>query len=214
MATVIPIESAKAATGIRPERITILRNAVAPAFETLQRRAPPFFRTGAPPILAYTSTPFRGLAVLLMLGSFHLDQARLDLGREQARQARELLPAWPEPRRVTAVALVFASRTENRPELLVESRRWRRAAVARDPTDPALWSELAAAELEAGLVGPAGRHYQRALHFDPWSVRALNGLGRVALAQGRRPDADRYFRRSLLVNPRQPSIQRLLSGGG
>jgi len=50
---------------IRPERITILRNAVAPAFERLQRRTLPFFRTGAPPILAYTSTPFRGLVILL-----------------------------------------------------------------------------------------------------------------------------------------------------
>ena len=51
--------------GIRPERITGLRNAVAPAFQSLERRQPPFFRTGAPPILAYTSTPFRGLVVLL-----------------------------------------------------------------------------------------------------------------------------------------------------
>ena len=51
--------------GIRPERMTVLRNAVSPPFLTLTRRRPPFFRTGAPPILAYTSTPFRGLVVLL-----------------------------------------------------------------------------------------------------------------------------------------------------
>jgi len=43
----------------------ILRNAAAPMFQTLQRRSPPFFRTGAPPLLAYTSTPFRGLSILL-----------------------------------------------------------------------------------------------------------------------------------------------------
>lgn len=51
--------------GIPAERIAILRNAVAPAFQTLERPSPPFFRTGAPPVLAYTSTPYRGLAVLL-----------------------------------------------------------------------------------------------------------------------------------------------------
>jgi glycosyltransferase involved in cell wall biosynthesis len=54
-----------ASFGIRPERITIMRNAVAPAFQTLERRAPPFFRTGAAPVLVYTSTPFRGLLILL-----------------------------------------------------------------------------------------------------------------------------------------------------
>lgn len=51
--------------GIRPERITVLRNAVSPPFQALERRRPPFFRTGAPPVLAYTSTPFRGLLALL-----------------------------------------------------------------------------------------------------------------------------------------------------
>ncbi len=51
--------------GMRPERITVLRNAVSPPFQALERRRPPFFRTGVPPVLAYTSTPFRGLVVLL-----------------------------------------------------------------------------------------------------------------------------------------------------
>ncbi len=55
----------RATFGMLPERITVLRNAAAPAFRTLERKHPPFFRTGAPPVLAYTSTPFRGLAVLL-----------------------------------------------------------------------------------------------------------------------------------------------------
>jgi glycosyltransferase involved in cell wall biosynthesis len=58
-------ESYAASFGIRPERITVLRNAVSPAFQALARRRPAFFRSGAPPVLAYTSTPFRGLAALL-----------------------------------------------------------------------------------------------------------------------------------------------------
>jgi glycosyltransferase involved in cell wall biosynthesis len=51
--------------GIRPERIGVLRNAVAPVFQSIERRAP-FFRTGKPPVLVYTSTPFRGLLLLLV----------------------------------------------------------------------------------------------------------------------------------------------------
>jgi len=51
--------------GIRPERISILRNAVSPPFQQLERRREPFFLTGEPPVLFYTSTPFRGLWLLL-----------------------------------------------------------------------------------------------------------------------------------------------------
>jgi len=51
--------------GIRPERITLMRNAVSPPFKRLERRREPFFLTGEPPVLFYTSTPFRGLWLLL-----------------------------------------------------------------------------------------------------------------------------------------------------
>jgi hypothetical protein len=189
------------------------------AFLALGAAAPAGRRASVPlrslvPVQAVLATAAAGTAALLLVGSFHLDQARLDLGLDQARQARELLPAWPEPRRVTAAASVFASRTEGRPELLAAARRWRRAAVARDPTDPALWIELARSELDAGLVDQAGSDFRRALRFDPWSAEALTGLGRVALAQGRRTDAVVFLRRSLRAKPDQPSVRRLLAGGG
>jgi glycosyltransferase involved in cell wall biosynthesis len=63
------------AFGIRPDRIAVLRNAAAPVFQTLQRSAQPFFRTGKPPLLIYTSTPFRGLLILLL--SFPLIRAAI-----------------------------------------------------------------------------------------------------------------------------------------
>jgi glycosyltransferase involved in cell wall biosynthesis len=44
--------------------IRVLRNAIAPVFETTSAVVPWFVR-GGPPVLAYTSTPFRGLDVLL-----------------------------------------------------------------------------------------------------------------------------------------------------
>ena len=52
--------------GIRPDRIAVLRNAAAPVFQSLGPRTQPFFRTGKPPMLVYTSTPFRGLLLLLL----------------------------------------------------------------------------------------------------------------------------------------------------
>jgi len=51
--------------GMRPERITILRNAISPPFQRLERQHEPFFLTGEPPVLFYASTPFRGLWLLL-----------------------------------------------------------------------------------------------------------------------------------------------------
>jgi glycosyltransferase involved in cell wall biosynthesis len=51
--------------GIPGERSRVMRNAMAPAFAEINPE-PPWFARAAPPVFAYTSTPFRGLAVLLM----------------------------------------------------------------------------------------------------------------------------------------------------
>ena len=54
------------AFGIPPQRIAILRNAAAPAFlDLFPPPAPILERKTTPPVLAYTSTPFRGLSLLL-----------------------------------------------------------------------------------------------------------------------------------------------------
>jgi glycosyltransferase involved in cell wall biosynthesis len=50
---------------INPEQITVLRNAVAPAFENVHRDQPYFFECDRAPVLYYSSTPYRGLDVLL-----------------------------------------------------------------------------------------------------------------------------------------------------
>src|SRR5262249_28530098 len=49
----------------KSDQIGVLRYAVAPAFEKKCRNRPYFFISGAPPVLIYSSTPFRGLDVLL-----------------------------------------------------------------------------------------------------------------------------------------------------
>ncbi|HTI88269.1 MAG TPA: glycosyltransferase family 4 protein [Alphaproteobacteria bacterium] len=50
---------------IPPNRMAVRRNAIAPAFLD-QPVAEPWFKRGEPPTLAYTSTPFRGLNLLLI----------------------------------------------------------------------------------------------------------------------------------------------------
>jgi glycosyltransferase involved in cell wall biosynthesis len=51
--------------GLERQRIGILRNAISPVFENLSLPKP-WFQSGQAPVMAYTSTPFRGLDVLLM----------------------------------------------------------------------------------------------------------------------------------------------------
>ena len=71
------------ACGVAQERMTILPNAIAPAFEGLFASRDDLARAkSGPPRLAYTSTPFRGLA--LLPGVFHavrtqVPQAELDV---------------------------------------------------------------------------------------------------------------------------------------
>ncbi len=50
--------------GIAPEQIAVLRNAASPPFHATTP-ARPWTERGEPPVLAYTSTPYRGLDVLL-----------------------------------------------------------------------------------------------------------------------------------------------------
>ena len=50
--------------GISPAKQCVLRNAISPAFQDIPER-PPWFVRGDAPVLYYTSTPFRGLDVLL-----------------------------------------------------------------------------------------------------------------------------------------------------
>lgn len=51
--------------GIAREKARVLRNAISPAFAETPL-APAWFECGEPPVLVYTSTPFRGLDVLLL----------------------------------------------------------------------------------------------------------------------------------------------------
>jgi tetratricopeptide (TPR) repeat protein len=149
------------------------------------------------------------LAGVILLGTYRLEQARLDFRLADARQARDLLPPWPEVRDQTARIYTFEAKSRRAPALLAPARRWRWAAVVADSDDPTWWNDLAEAELNAKLTRPAARHFGEALRRNPWSVRALNGLARIELVEGRPAPAGQLFRKSLLVDPQQPQIRDL-----
>jgi O-antigen ligase len=158
--------------------------------------------------------PAAALAGVLLLGAYHLEQARLDFTLDDARAARSLLPRWPEVRDQTARIHTFRGKTARDPAELARGRAWRRAAVRADPADPTWWNDLAESELGVGLTAPARRDFRQALLRNPWSVRAMNGLGHIELASGRPATAVRWFRRSLRVAPRQEleaSVRELLA---
>ena len=126
---------------------------------------------------------------------------------------RELLPPWPEVRDQTARIYSFRGKSERDTALLARARRWRGAAARADPDDPSWWNDLAEAELNAKLLPAATRHFGEALRRNPWSARAMNGLGRIALVEGHRSRAQSLFRRSLRADSDQRAIRQMLAGG-
>jgi cytochrome c-type biogenesis protein CcmH/NrfG len=111
----------------------------------------------------------------------------------------------------TARIYTFTAKTERDPDALARALHWRRAVVAADPGDPTGWLDLAEAELNAGEIDAAAQAFQQTLARNPLSARALNGLGRIELAEGSDHRAAEYFRRSLRVRPKQPEIRNLLA---
>ncbi|MBV8980827.1 MAG: tetratricopeptide repeat protein [Acidimicrobiia bacterium] len=147
----------------------------------------------------------------LLWGDFVLHQAELDFAPDRAAAAVRTLPPWPEPSQVAGRVWLFRSIATRDPAARQAALRWDRLATRRDPTDPDSWAMLAEAELYFGQPQRAVRSFGQALRWDPWSVRALNGLGNALLAVGDRPRARAALERSLRAEPHQPKIRTQLS---
>lgn len=118
----------------------------------------------------------------LLLGTFRLEQARLDFDLADAKTAQRVIGFWPEPWQIAARIHVVAPGGERRAGY-EQAIRSLSQAVRRDPTDPQRWSDLASAE--ASLLqrfADARRHYRVALRYNPWSFRALAGAAQASLA--------------------------------
>lgn len=168
------------------------------------------------PILDYTaprSAGARGAGGLALLRSIDSDPAALfSLSPAQtaafaaARRARAMLLA--------AYAAAEAGRVQEALELMDGALEQRRddADLARSLAGPRARLLLQLADASAGL-GDAARavgHLERVLAVRPDHFTALNNLGILAAAQGRKAAAAEFFGRALAVHPEAADTRRRL----
>lgn len=154
-------------------------------------------------------------AGVLLLGDYRLRLAQRDFSLDHGRAALRALPPWPQTATTLGRIYTFGAHPDRNPVASAAARRWLLAAAERDPRSPALWNDLADLEYVSRLSTEARMHYRLALTLDPWSVRALNGLGEVALAAGDDAQAARYFRDVQRIVPDHPNARaRLRELGG
>ena len=73
------------------------------------------------------------------------------------------------------------------------------------------WTWLGDVVFDDGDFDSAGDHYRRALEVDPETARALAGLGRTALAQGRPREAVEWLESALDLQSHSAGVRVLLS---
>jgi predicted Zn-dependent protease len=159
-----------------------------------------------------------GLAAggVLLTGDFRLDQAALDFDLPSARAADHLLPAWPQPADMRARIHAFEGVTRRDEVELERAARWSAEAADRDPTNPLWWNRLGEIELRLERPDDARGRFRQALLHDPWSVRALLGYARAAIAAGEPHDAVHALQQALTAEPGNGTAEELLktAGGG
>jgi O-antigen ligase len=151
-------------------------------------------------------------AAILLVGEFDLRQSELDFTLAPVSQANRILPAWPRPEALLAKVWLFDGIAGANKADIRQSRSWQLRALQRDDTDPQLWNDLADFDASEGSNAAASAEYLSALRFNPTSVRAMDGLARLARSRCD-PSAERYWRqRSLQVVP--PVTAPLPGSGG
>ncbi|MES2366965.1 MAG: CheR family methyltransferase [Pseudomonadota bacterium] len=97
---------------------------------------------------------------------------------------------------------------------LTEAAEWCEQAIAADKLNPAHPYLLATIRQEQGHYDLAVQSLMRALYLDPDFVLAHFALGNLRLAQGRRREAERYFRNALALLHRHPRDDLLPESDG
>lgn len=177
----------------------------------LPRPARPPGRPRRPPMLVpFASAIGVGTAGAFLIGSFALRQAQLDFEPHWARQARTLLPLWPQPIEAEARIAVLRNIETGDPRFEIEAITLRMQATELDPEDPRLLYSYLATLFVRGQGREALTSLPRLLELDPWSTNGLNLAGEIYASVGDIRQARLAFERSLLVDPEQEAVRRYL----
>ena len=138
-------------------------------------------------------------AVIAAWNTFERELSRLAGG-----DARGALPGLSRLARAHPESTVFqatyarALKDTGRPAQAVDMYR---RLVARDPSDAAMYHDLAVAAAAAGLTGEAMRAEQAALALQPSNAAASNGLGLLLAGAGKPTEAVGAFERATQDDP-------------
>lgn len=120
-------------------------------------------------------------ASTFLFGEYRVTEAERSLQVATARQGARFLPAWPRTASLLAqVWLLRAARNGHDSADHRQSRAWLLVAVQRDRADPWLWNDLGEFDENLGSRRDAVAEFSTALRLNPTSVRAMNGLARLA----------------------------------
>ena len=85
-----------------------------------------------------------------------------------------------------------------------------RKAVELGGTDIDTQNEIAICLMELGEYGSARKELEIALREDPENIKIISNLGVLALKQGKKTEAEAFFRTVLELDPRDPLASKLL----
>jgi O-antigen ligase len=134
------------------------------------------------------------VASVFVYGEWQLGQAR-DAGSQAALdRARPILGFYPV---VDSLETEIAIRDGLTGDRAARSRALAaaRATVATEPTRPDWWNRLGEVEGEWGSARASGHAFREALRYNPWSVRAMQGLLTLAHRSGDRAAAAHWTAR-------------------
>lgn len=132
-------------------------------------------------------------------GSVSLD-ATLESG-QPATEPGEALASKQDDHRETPSLVARAYANQGK---FAEAVGWCEKAIAADKLNPAYHYLLATIQQEQGQGDAAVQSLMRALYLDPDFVLAHFTLGNFRLSQGRRREAERYFRNALALLQKHP----------
>jgi Flp pilus assembly protein TadD len=159
--TVVPVAFAGLAAvllapaGPRPQR---------PRREALFARLPVRVVVALAAVLAMLAIAFPLVGASYIRDSrSHFNAGQLGLALQDARHAQQVQPYAAGPRLQEALVLEQAKR-------LPQAATAVRSAIAKEPTNPALWTVLSRIEANRGQAAPAVAAYRRARALDPHSA--------------------------------------------